>query len=232
MENSSQICRWHIYPTADEVQREAVQIIAASAQLAISTRGEFHLVLAGGNTPRAIYEKLRDLKTDWNTWHIYFGDERCLASDHPERNSHMAYAAWLQHVTIPPMQIYMIPAELGSIKGAQEYAKVLRDVGEFDLVLLGLGEDGHTASLFPGQDWGMAPDSPPVLAVHNAPKPPPERISLSAQRLSKARQVVFLVTGASKQQAVAQWRTQADIPACSVAPACGVEVLLEQAATS
>jgi 6-phosphogluconolactonase len=103
----------------------------------------------------------------------------------------------------------------------------LQRLGDVDLVLLGLGEDGHTASLFPGHDWGVVPNSPDVLAVFDAPKPPPQRVSLSAARLSRAREVLFLVEGASKRDAVARWRMGADIPARSVRPSAGVDVLVE-----
>ena len=101
--------------------------------------------------------------------------------------------------------------------------------GIFDLVILGLGEDGHTASLFPSHEWGIAPDSPATLAVNDAPKPPPQRVSLSAHRLSQTRQLMYLVSGASKRQAVTDWRNDKDIPAASITPACGVDVYLEDA---
>ena len=93
------------------------------------------------------------------------------------------------------------------------YTETLRTIGEFDLVLLGLGEDGHTASLFPNHDWGIAPDAPDVLAVFNAPKPLTERVSLSAARLSRAREVLFLIAGDAKREAVKRWRAGENIPA-------------------
>ena len=99
----------------------------------------------------------------------------------------------------------------------------------FDLALLGLGEDGHTASLFPGHEWGITPDSPDTLAVFDAPKPPPQRVSLSAARLSRSRQVIFLVAGESKHRAVTEWRNGKIIPARAIAPAAGVDVLVESA---
>jgi len=230
MTDTPQACRWQVYATADALQADAVKIISAAAESAISARGEFHIVLAGGSTPRAVYETLAILRTDWSAWHIYFGDERCLPPNHPERNSSMALQAWLRHVNIPHMQIYMMPAELGAVRAAQEYAKLLQGVGEFDLVLLGLGEDGHTASLFPGQEWGVDASAPAVLAVHDAPKPPPERVSLSAWRLSRARQVLFLVAGAGKRDAVKKWRAGDAIPARAIVPQAGVEVLADAAA--
>ena len=138
----------------------------------------------------------------------------------------MAGEAWLDHVALPPQGLHEIPAELGAQAAAQAYAGTLRQFGEFDLVLLGLGEDGHTASLFPGHDWGEAPGSPAALAVLDAPKPPRERVSLSAARLSRARQVLFLVSGGSKARALAQWRAGSDIPARAIAPAAGVDVLV------
>lgn len=228
--NSPQICHWQVFPDAEALRDAAVAVIDQAARQAIAARGEFHIVLSGGNTPRAVHERLVSLKTDWGVWHIYLGDERCLPPHHPERNSCMAHGAWLDCVAIPPMQVHMIPAELGAVRAAQEYAKVLREVGEFDLVMLGLGEDGHTASLFPGHDWGVEEHSPDVLAVHDAPKPPPERVSLSAARLSRAHRVMFLVAGASKREAVARWQAGESIPASAIAPEGGVEVLVEAVA--
>ncbi len=228
MSDIRQACRWHVFPDIEALQERAAQEIARAANAALAERGAFHLVLAGGNTPRGVYERLPGVKTNWLGWHIYFGDERCLPPDHPERNSSMASSAWLRHIDIPRMQIFAMPGELGSVRGAKEYAKALRGVS-FDLVLLGLGEDGHTASLFPGHEWGARPDAPAVLPVHHAPKPPPERISLSAHRLSQARQVLFLVTGASKREAVRRWRAGETIPAGAVAPRQGVDVFVEEA---
>ena len=222
--------RWHPFETNSALLPAAVDMIISAAAQDISARGQFHIVLAGGTTPRAIYEQLVDLKTDWRAWHIYFGDERCLPPHDPERNSAMADAAWLKHVPIPPEHIHVIPAELGAVKAASEYAKVVQGVPEFDLVLLGLGEDGHTASLFPHHDWGTEQTSPSVLAVHHAPKPPAERVTLSAWRLSRARQVIFVVSGASKHEAVMQWRNGSALPASVITPVNEVDVLVDRAA--
>jgi 6-phosphogluconolactonase len=141
----------------------------------------------------------------------------------------MARDAWLDGISIPAANIREIPAELGPEPGAAAYAKALHGAGDFDVVLLGLGEDGHTASLFPGHDWGTARDAPDTLAVTDAPKPPPERVSLSASRLSRAREVLFLVAGDSKRDAVEKWRAGADIPAREIRPPGGVDVLVEVA---
>lgn len=222
-----QPCRWHAYHSAAELEQAALRAILDAAQQAIRARGAFHIVLAGGTTPRRVYELLRDADADGAAWHVYFGDERCLPAEHPERNSRMAAQAWLDHVAIPAGQVHLIPAEKGAEAAADAYARAIAEVGPFDLVLLGLGEDGHTASLFPGHDWGRAPDAPAAMAVFDAPKPPPQRVSLSAWRLGAARQVLFLVTGAAKRQAIRAWRNGESIPAAAIAPANGVEVYLE-----
>jgi 6-phosphogluconolactonase len=139
----------------------------------------------------------------------------------------MAGAAWLDHVLIPKTQIHPIPAELGAIAAANLYIKTLGAVDSFDLVLLGLGEDGHTASLFPGRDWGIEADSPDVLSVYDAPKPPPERVSLSAKRLARASRVIFLVSGIGKMAAVRAWRGGSVSPATAVAPIGSVDVFVD-----
>jgi len=219
--------RWVSFETLAELQQAACRRIIDAARRAIAQRGEFLIVLAGGNTPRRIYRLLRDENADCSHWNVYFGDERCLPPDDAERNSKMAASEWLDHVPIPKDRVHPIPAELGARAAALAYADTLRGVGEFDLVLLGLGEDGHTASLFPNHDWGTAPDAPDVLAVLDAPKPPPQRVSLSAARLSRAREVVFLVAGVNKRTALTRWRAGAPLPASAIRPPSGVDVLFD-----
>lgn len=216
-----QICRWHSFDSQAEINQATVSRILAAADEAIEEYGSFLIVLAGGSTPKSVYELLSKEHADWANWHVFHNDDRCLPVDHPERNSLMARQAWLNHVAIPASQIYDIPAELGNIEGAKAYAKSIADVGSFDLVLLGLGEDGHTASLFPNQE---VDNSTEVVPVFNAPKPPADRITMSQKRLSDAHEVIFLVTGAGKQQAVNDWRNGKNIPATLIRPKKGVDV--------
>lgn len=224
---AKQVIRWHPHPDPASLMKAALDAIADSAAQAIRSRGAFHIVLAGGNTPRAIYQQCRSLTTDWSAWHVYFGDERCLPPDNPDRNSFMASQAWLEHVPIPPQQIHNIPAERDAIPAAAAYTATLQHTPDFDLVLLGLGEDGHTASLFPGHDAGTSESAPDAIPVFDAPKPPPTRVSLSARRLARTRQAIFLVTGIEKQTAVKRWLAGDDIPAHTIAPPVGVDVFCE-----
>ena len=219
--------RWLGVADAAALRDSACRRILEAAADAMQRRDRFTIVLAGGNTPQGVYRMLRGADTDWSRWQVYFGDERCLPTDNPERNSRMAAETWLDHVSIPKNQVHILPAEHGADAAAQAYANALRQVGDFDLVLLGLGEDGHTASLFPGHDWGADADAADTLAVLDAPKPPAQRVSLSARRLSRARAVLFLVTGEAKHDAVTRWRAGADIPARAIQPQAGVDVLAE-----
>ncbi len=223
---TAQRVRWHPVADPTALQQAALERILDAADRAIAAHGRFLIVLSGGNTPRGVYSMLPSAVTDWSRWQIYFGDERCVAADAAERNSRMAAETWLDLVPIPADQVHAMPGERGAQAAAIAYSDTLRGVGEFDLLLLGLGEDCHTASLFPGHDWGTDPDAPDTLAVFDAPKPPPQRISLSAARLSRAREVLFLVDGESKRDAVAQWRAHADIPAGAIRPPGGVDVLV------
>ena len=220
-------CRWHGVADESEMQQAALETILGAAARAIEERGQFHVVLAGGRTPRDIYICLCAAQTDWSAWHVYFGDERCLPPADPARNSRMAFEVFLDRIPVPPFQIHPIPAESGASEAARAYGETLQTVGDFDLVLLGLGEDGHTASLFPGHEWGASAGSPDTLAVFDAAKPPRQRVSMSAARLSRSRQVLFLVSGESKRQAVARWRAGQDIPARAILPVTGVDVLVE-----
>lgn len=227
IDHASGVVRWIGVTDARTLRQAACERILAAASRAIEQRRCFLIVLAGGNTPSAIYRMLRSAETDWSRWHVYFGDERCLPTEAVDRNSRMAGEAWLNHVPIPREQVHTIPAELGAPAAALAYAETLRGVGDFDLVLLGLGADGHTASLFPGHDCGTAADAPDALAVFEAPKPPPQRVSLSAARLSRTRELLYLVEGKSKRNAVRLWRMGADIPPRFIYPQAGVDVLVE-----
>ncbi len=218
---------WHQYATADDVADDVAQRILNLAQQAITERGRFKIVLAGGSTPEKIYQRLAQAESDWAKWLIYYGDERCLPADDSERNSVMAQRTLLNQVAILPKNIFTMPTELGAVKAAAEYRKVMQAVDAFDLVLLGMGEDGHTASLFPGHEHD-AEES--VHEVYNSPKPPPERISLSAKALSNARQVYFIVTGTSKIEPVQQWRQGVALPVARITPENGVDIFLDMAA--
>lgn len=229
----AQQVRWHGVADRDALHRAAFERVLAAAGYAVADRGRFDIVLAGGDTPRDLYHLLREAKTAWGCWRVWFGDERCLPAGDPRRNSAMAAAALLDHVPIRPSQVRAIPGELGARQAAASYAAELRGVGAFDLVLLGLGEDGHTASLFPSlmpdRDWGLAEGAPDAIPVFDAPKPPAERVTLSAARLSRARAVLFLVDGEAKRRAVSCWRAGVPLPAAAIRPAAGVDVLLTQA---
>ena len=220
--------RWHFVRDVEQLVSQALSRVGRAAQQAIQARDAFHLVLSGGTTPQALYTRFNTLETDWRKWHIWFGDERCLPVHDAARNSQMVWSSWLHDSPIPSQQIHPIPAELGAEAAAAAYIQALSGIALFDLVLLGLGEDGHTASLFPGHVWETCPDSAAVLAVHGAPKPPADRVSLSARRLSQARAVLFLVAGVGKLDAVAAWRRGEPIPAAAIRLESGVDVVLEQ----
>jgi 6-phosphogluconolactonase len=222
--------RWHVAADADDWLARALAFVAAAEAEALAARGEFHIVLAGGGTPRRLYRALADEDHDWSRWRVWFGDERCLAPDDPARNSAMARTAWLDMVGMPAGNLHVILAEQDMERAARLYTEELSGLADFDLVLLGLGLDGHTASLFPGHDWGEVEGSAAALAVADAPKPPPERVSLSAERLSRARRVLFLVAGADKRDALARWRRGEDLPAAAIRPRAGVDVLMDQEA--
>ncbi|MGE5320437.1 MAG: 6-phosphogluconolactonase [Hyphomicrobiaceae bacterium] len=207
---------WRVFGDADSLMAALVDALCAEAAAAIAARGAFHLVLAGGNTPRALYRALADRQAGDARWHLWYGDERCLPADHPDRNSVMIESAWLAASPIPPANRRPIPAERGAPEAASIYAGWLNGVGDFDVVLLGMGEDGHTASVFPRHDWGGAPDSADVLAVQGAPKPPPERVSLSVARLNRSQCVWFLITGSGKRHALRRWAWHEPLPVAAV----------------
>jgi len=194
----------NIHPCSDAeavAQFAATAVVEAAAE-AIAARGEFHWVLAGGTTPKRCYELLRDADMDWFRVHIWFGDERCLPVGHAERNDLMADKALLDHVPVPVAQIHRIDAELGPETAAARYGALLANVPQMDLILLGIGEDGHTASLFP-DNHGLD-DQRLAIPVFNSPKPPPERVSMGYAVLNAAHRCLIMVAGAGKAGAMSR----------------------------
>lgn len=189
---------------------EAARRVQAAAAEALAARGRFALALAGGSTPRAAYARLARAPADWNRWQVFFGDERVVPVGHADSNERMARETWLAHVPIPAANVHRVRTELGAAAAAAEYeAEVRRTLGAgagevpvLDLVLLGLGPDGHTASLFPGSPAARERQRL-VAPVLDAPKPPPERVTLTFPVFEAARAVLVLVAGADKAAALA-----------------------------
>jgi len=194
------------YPTPEALADAVARHIVACAADAISSSGRFTLALAGGSTPRAAYSRLASgdsrLQLDWQRTHVVWGDERCVPPDDPESNYRMAKETLLDWVPIPGDQIHRIRGEYDPEQAAADYERELRSLGSLDLVLLGLGEDGHTASLFPGQA-AVHETERWVLAV---PTPAGDmwRVTLTPAVLNLARNVTFIVSGAAKSLRLAQ----------------------------
>jgi len=190
------------FPDAEAIARYAAETVQTTCRNAIAARGVFHWALAGGTTPKRCYVLLRDADMDWSKVHIWFGDERCLPVGHAERNDQMADEALLNHVPVPTAQIHRVEAELGPEAAAESYAALLADAPVMDLVLLGIGEDGHTASLFP-ENPGLD-DHRLALPVYHSPKPPSERVSMGYSALNAARHCLIMVAGKAKADAISR----------------------------
>jgi 6-phosphogluconolactonase len=204
---------------------ESADDVAAAAAAEISQalwKGARSLVLAGGTTPKRCYELLSAMEVEWGRVSILFGDERCVRPDHPESNYRMAREALLDKAA--PATVYRMPAELGPDEGADLYAHIVKAVSPLDVVVLGVGEDGHTASLFPGHPMLKAPGL--VVGIHDSPKPPPERVTLTLNALQAARTVIILATGAGKAEAVARAK-RGEVPSGMIA---GARWLIDRAA--
>jgi 6-phosphogluconolactonase len=168
------------------------------------------IALTGGTTPRGCYELLATRPIEWGRVTVLFGDERCVAPEDSESNFRMAFETLLSKVF--PASVHRVAGELGAEAAAADYDRVLRSLGGLDLVLLGLGEDGHTASLFPGHRELHAEGL--VTPVHHAPKPPSDRVSLTLNAINSAHHVVFLATGHAKREAFSRAvRGSPDVPA-------------------
>lgn len=206
-----------VFPDAEAVADAAARLVRD--ELATGART---LVLAGGSTPRLAYEVLAGLEVTWGRVTVLFGDERCVPPDDPESNYRMCLEVLLSKVH--PASVHRMAGELGPDEAAAAYDAVVRSLPGLDLVLLGVGPDGHTASLFPGNPALRA--SGLVVGVRDAPKPPPERVSLTLEALRSARRVVVLATGADKAQAVMR-AAEGTVPAGMIEAA---EWLIDEAA--
>ena len=196
---------------------------AAAAEIADALRdGARTLVLAGGTTPKRCYELLAELNVEWGRVAVLFGDERCVPPGDPESNYRMAKEALLDRAM--PATVYRIPAELGPDEGADEYAEVVANAAPLDFVLLGVGEDGHVGSLFPGHAALQADGL--TVGVHDSPKPPPERVTLTLEAFRDAGRVLILATGKGKADAVALAR-RGESPSGMIA---GARWLIDRAA--
>jgi 6-phosphogluconolactonase len=200
---------------AEAVATRAVAEIVRHLRVASRDRGVAHLALSGGRSPSRTYELLACQPLDWPAIEAWFADERCVAPDDEQSNYRLAFETLLGPAGLPPARVHRMQGELGPEDGASRYAQELRAHVELledglpvlDLIVLGIGPDGHVASLFPD-----APTlDPPTLdgdeqalcvGVADSPKPPPHRITLSLAVLRAARRCLLLATGASKADAV------------------------------
>ncbi len=200
-----------VLETAEEVAAAAAGEMAAAIQSGAART----LVLAGGSTPKRAYELLADIPgVAWGRVTVLFGDERCVPADHADSNYRMAREALLDRVA--PATVHRMPAELGPDEGAALYSPVVASLAPLDFVLLGVGEDGHTASLFPGHAAVNAKGW--ALGIHDSPKPPPERVTLTLPVLRAARRVLILASGAGKADAVAKAK-RGEVPSGMIAGA-------------
>ena len=201
--------QFEVLETPEDVAESAAAEIAAAL-----SEGARTLVLAGGTTPKRTYELLTQADITWGRVTVLFGDERCVPPDHPDSNYRLAREVLLDKVA--PGSVHRIAGELGPDEAAELYSRIVAALAPLDVVLLGAGEDGHTASLFPGHPEVTAPGW--AIGVRNAPKPPPDRVSLTLQALQGARRVIVLATGAGKADAVARAK-RGEVPSGMIANA-------------
>jgi len=199
----------HVYRNPAALARALADFVVATAGLAMAERGAFRIALSGGHTPQATYELLgrEPLREEisWSDTFIYFGDERCVPPNDEQSNYRMVQRALLEHVAIPQANVHRIRGEIDPGLAANEYASILRaDFGnapQFDLVLLGLGKDGHTASLFPGTPPDTD-DEALVRAVY-AEADVMWRVTMTPKVINHSRSVAFAVDGVDKAQILA-----------------------------
>src|SRR5215472_52486 len=201
------------YPDSDTLSHQAAQLVVRLAAESVVTHGRFTVALAGGSTPRKLYSLLGNepyrSQVDWALVEVFLGDERCVPADDAESNFRMAQETLLSKVPIAEKQIHRMPADQPDRQAAaQDYViemqRVFGTAGipSFDLIQLGMGPQGHTASLFP-HSAALREQERLVVPV-TTPKPPPDRLTFTPPLLNAAQHVLFLVTGSDKAQAVHQ----------------------------
>lgn len=203
-----------IFADQAELSHAAAQHFVAIANEAVAERGRFSVALSGGRTPEGLYRLLSrspfDQKVPWLDTHVFWGDERLVAPEDPGSNYGQAAKLLLNRVPIPPQNVHRVKGEADPAEAAAEYATQLRDFAagqrrwpRFDLVLLGLGSDGHTASLFPGQVGNREAQEPVMVVTAEYDSRPAHRITLTPPVFNDARHVIFLVAGEEKAGALA-----------------------------
>ena len=189
---------WFVYDDFDAASKAAADFLADAIETCLKKNELCHVALPGGNSPALCLSLLAEKNVPWQKVHWYLGDERCYPKNHPERNDVMLDKnLWSK---INATHIHLIPAELGAEKAARVYRDIIASVERFDIVFLGMGPDGHTASLFPGNE--ALADSRSVIPVYDSPKPPGEQVSLSLNTLKKAHCRLVLTRGAEKSAVI------------------------------
>ncbi|HEY6877301.1 MAG TPA: 6-phosphogluconolactonase [Polyangiales bacterium] len=230
-----------IFEDAGAVATAACELVCTQAVRAVEARGRCSIVLAGGSTPKALYQQLAaHPELPWDKIYLFFGDERSVPPDHPDSNARMARESLTRMAFIPEARVHRIRAELPAPAAAADYEQTLRslfpavELPRFDLVLLGLGSDGHTASLFP-HTKALAERTAWVVA-NRVDKLATDRITLSYPVLNAAAHVLFLVAGADKAPALKAVlegdASLEDIPARGVQPAGQLTFLVDRAAAA
>ena len=198
----------HVCSSAHELQTQLCDFVVAAANKAVHDHGHFSVGLSGGSVATIISQGLRGRKDiDWSKWHVLYCDERHVPFTSDDSTHAYIKRELLDHVTVPESNIYTIDPSLDVIEAAEDYIAKLRklcpedDHPSFDLLLLGIGPDGHTCSLFPGHP-ALHEKTKSVVPIHDSPKPPPTRITLTFPVLNRAKTVVVVATGSSKADAV------------------------------
>jgi 6-phosphogluconolactonase len=192
------MARLSVHPDAEAAARAAADRVVEAIERARSERGVAHIALSGGSTPKRSYEMLAADGLDWSGVELWFGDERAVPPDDDDSNYKMVRESLLEPAGIPDEQVHRMRGELDPEEAARLYAEELPE--RIDLNLLGIGEDGHTASLFPGDP--KLEDPAPVRAVHRS-KPPPVGITMGLGVLRASRERIILASGEAKRDALA-----------------------------
>ena len=207
---------YHINDNTEQLAEAAANFIAQKIGECLHHQSRCRIALPGGNTPALCLQKLSSQPLSWEKIEWYMGDERCLPVGHAERNDTMVSKTLFNGQGPSKKQFFPIKAELGAEKAAKDYQAQIEAFDALDIVILGMGEDGHTASLFPNNKALTKQDS--VVAVFNAPKPPEERVSLGLNTLIKAKYRIVLAAGEDKKSALQKLTMCEKLPIALIGP--------------
>ena len=201
-----------IFRTESNFCQNITKEIIEYSEICIANRGYFHFLICGGTSPITLYKFLSIQTIDWSCWHFWISDERYIPNNSIHLNSTIIKENLLKNIPVNNNNIHFFDINLNVQDSIKKYELMLLEIKYFDLCLLGVGEDGHVASLFPGMNLEISENSPNILFINNSPKYPKNRLTLSGKMINKSRQIFYIAKGAEKKYIVDKFQNEKSLP--------------------